>query len=113
MAHYNLGALLQSKDDIVGAEAAYRRAIEIAPELAVAHGNLGLLLKAKADAMEAAGGGGKELAALLIEVADHWEVKYGKHDVDVVAARKKAAGLVGSGKKTPASGGQSGPSKTG
>ena len=44
--------------------------------------------------MEAAGGENKAVAALLIEAADHWEVKYGKDDVGVVAARKNAAGLV-------------------
>ena len=92
--HSNLGILLKKKGDLAGAEAAYRRVIEIDPEHAEAHSNLGSLLKMKADTLEAAGGGGKELAALLTEAADHRLACKGKDDAKVAAWRAKAAGLV-------------------
>ena len=46
MAHYNLGFLLQVvRKDYDGAERAYRKAIELDPECAMAHCNLGVLLE--------------------------------------------------------------------
>ena len=45
----NLGALLQKKGDLAGAEAAYLKAIEIDPRHVDAHSNLGVLLEKKGD----------------------------------------------------------------
>jgi tetratricopeptide (TPR) repeat protein len=45
-AYNNLGTLLQAKGDFVGAKAAYDKALETDPELAIAHYNTGMVLKA-------------------------------------------------------------------
>ena len=56
-AHYNLGVLLDHKEDYDGAEPHYRRAIAIDPEHAEAHCNLDILLEQrKADCRHSASG---------------------------------------------------------
>jgi superkiller protein 3 len=43
-AHNGLGVALRDKKDLAGAEAAFRKAIELDPKLAMAHSNLGVAL---------------------------------------------------------------------
>ena len=47
--HVNLGVLLKKKGDLAGAEAAYRKAIEIDPQHTSALCNLGFLLRTERD----------------------------------------------------------------
>src|SRR5262249_9957670 len=48
-AHYNLGNVLRARGDLVGAIAAYQKAIECDPKFTSAHNNLGGTLKARGD----------------------------------------------------------------
>jgi tetratricopeptide (TPR) repeat protein len=56
-AHHDLGDLLFARQDIDGAEAAYRAAIECDPELAEVHMNLGILLQSHWQDIDGRGGG--------------------------------------------------------
>src|SRR5207244_842851 len=47
-AHINLGVAL-GKSDVLAAERAFRRAVELAPKSAVAHSNLGVSLQYQGD----------------------------------------------------------------
>ena len=49
MAYSNLGAVLQARKDLSGAEAADREAIRLDPNLALAHNNLGIVLVDRKD----------------------------------------------------------------
>ncbi len=47
--HGNLGIVLQSRGDLVGAEREYREAIKLDPVFANDHRNLGVILQGKGD----------------------------------------------------------------
>ncbi|MCC6418217.1 MAG: tetratricopeptide repeat protein, partial [Gemmataceae bacterium] len=49
LAHNNLGNALRDKQDLAGAIAAYRKAIQLDPRHALAHNNLGIALYARQD----------------------------------------------------------------
>ena len=73
----NLGALLQKKGDLAGAEAAYLKAIEIDPRHVDAHSNLGVLLEKKGDL---AGAEAAYLKAIEIDPCDAGaHLKLGAH----------------------------------
>ena len=93
-AHSNLGFLLQhERQDIDGAEAAYRAAIAADPGLANAHFNLGVLFAVQAEKSEESGGDWSDIAALWVQVVEHFTnaVSLGADDRMLNMAKERLA----------------------
>jgi len=94
MAHYNLGFLLDDvREDFDGAVAAYHASIAADPGCAIAHDNLGVLFAKHAEKSEESGGDLSDIAALWVQVVEHFTngVSLGADDRMLNMAKERLA----------------------